>query len=146
MESFEIKELYTLHGKPGLYKFVGQAKAGYLFSRLTEPGKVVLQDTGIGRLNDIRIYTTEGEVSVESVIDRMYEIADGGIKIPDNLAVLSDRWESVSDFMQEMVPSYDSEQFKPYHMEKVLKWYHEISKALDMLDTDVLDEIEEGGE
>jgi hypothetical protein len=145
MEPFEIKDLYALNGQPGLYRFVGQAKSGYVFSRLTDPGKIVLQESGISRLNDVRIYTAAGEVTVESVIDRMYEIADSGVHMPSNLSSIDNgRWDSINDFMEEMVPRYDREQFKPYHMEKLIKWYHEVAAAVNMLDVepDIEDEDE----
>lgn len=146
MESFEIKDLYSLQGKPGLYLFKGAVKGGHVFTRLTEPGKTIVFRENVTKISDVGVYVgtdKEETVLLETVFERMYELTDKGIIIPDSLIHINDRWNDVSDFMEEIVPNYNKTEFKPYHMEKILKWYSEMVKALDMLTTEVVDADEE---
>lgn len=147
MRDFEIPKLYSLHGHQGVFRFKGDLRGGkFLFERLIDPvKKIIMSDrTGISKFKDVSIYIKgqEEPVALESVIETLYEMADRGTGIPDNLEKLKsdqtckDTWPTVEKFMEEVVPGYD-QRFKPYHMDKILKWYHEIVEALALIDLEL---------
>lgn len=144
MESFEIKDLFAIHGKSGLFRFKARLKnGGNLFVRLIdEKQKVIMMSKDNGKLmhfENIGVYIKDQEdpIKLESVLETLYEMSDKDIEIPSNLVTLGDRWETVETFMSEVIPNYDDTKFKPHHMDKILKWYHEFVTGLDMLDADL---------
>ena len=154
MESFEIKELFAINGQSGLFKFKAKLRNNsIMMERLIDPKQRLLipnKDMAkLSKIDNIGVYVTDQDdpVTLESVIETIYAMGDKGIEVPANLVVLGDRWATVEDFMEEVVPNHDRTKFKPYHMEKILKWYHEFVIALDMLDAtldaedDVLEEF-----
>ena len=80
-------------------------------------------------------YIEDGQrrsVPVEEVIERMYDLEiSGEMKRAD-----MDKPCDLIGLMELVVPSYDMTEFKPYHMQRLLKWYAEIRLALDMLGDD----------
>lgn len=137
IEEFEIKDLCDVKGKPGLYLVKGRTNAGVVMRRLTDPKRTVLVKSGIMPFKDVVIYrSADDPVSLESVLERMYELQEDGVEFPKNLAHLTDRWDGSHDLMEEVVPGYDPERFKPGHMDKILKWFTELCLALEMMDDD----------
>lgn len=151
MEPFEIKDLFAINGRPGLFRYKGKLRNGNnLFARLINENEKVLltaKDNGkIQHFANIGVYITDQEdpITLESVLETLYAMADDGTEIPANLALVGDRWDTIEDFMSEVIPNYDATKFKPHHMDKILKWYHEFVKGLDLMDAamDAEDEIE----
>lgn len=140
MREFEIKELFTINGQGGLFRFKANLRNNaVMLERLTDPTqRVVLQNKDmckLSKIDNIGVYIVDQDdpLTLESVIETIYSMYDQEIEIPTNLAVLGDRWSSIDEFMEEVVPNHDRTKFKPYHMDKILKWFHEIVLALDML-------------
>jgi len=146
MESFEIKDLCAVHGIQGVYRLKKRLRNGIALSRLINPEQMVVvfakDQKKITQFNNVGVYVKDQEEpnTLESVIETLYTMTDSGTDIPENLAHLgsdracADTWPTVEDFMEEVLPNYDRDRFKPYHMDKILKWYKEIIEALDMLD------------
>lgn len=141
MESFEIKELFAISGQNGLFKFKGKLRNNSIvMERLIDPKQRLLipnkDISKLSKIDNIGVYVTDKDepVKLETVLENIYSMRDQGIDIPVNMTVIGDRWPTVADFMEEVIPNHDSTKFKPYHMEKILKWYHEFVIALDMLD------------
>lgn len=150
MEDFEIKQLVAINGMPGLYKIKSSVniKDSVLVERLTQPGALTpvnYKRNQITPLNSVVIYLKPDTVSVdtlgssdkktvpvERVIERLYELELEGEAIPPNMASVP----IAEDFMELVVPNYDNTVFKKYHMDKILKWYAEISVALEMLENE----------
>lgn len=153
MESFEIKDLCSIHGKQGVFRFKKQLRNGIAFSRLIDPEQTVVvfdkDRKKISVFNNIGVYIKDQKDpnTLESVIETLYAMEDAGTVIPENLAQLeadqacTDTWPTIADFMEEVLPNYDRDQFKPHHMDKILKWYTEITEALNLVD-DVMDEAD----
>lgn len=142
MKEFEIKNLYAIHGKPGIYRYVGTVnKSNLLFSRLIDDKQKVLtsRNAGIVHFANVVVYTHDGQMPLEQVFERLYELKESG-NIPEDFDNLTD--DARASFMELAVPKFDGGQFKAYHMTKILKWFSEISVALDMLNDGVFDPYE----
>jgi hypothetical protein len=141
METFEIKQLFSVVGESGLFKlvnFLDKINSAKL-ENLVDPNKtVVAKRERLAKLDNIVIYTTTGKVSLESVLDTMMTISETE-PLPD-FSELSN--EDKEKWMEKIVPGYDKLQFKPYHMVKIFKWYAEIDKALTILNANTEDPYE----
>ena len=140
MDSFEIKDLLTVKGKPGLWKLVAWIPSSKMVrvKNLTNDDIVAtVKGVDVAAINDYKIYLTNGEMSLENVFNFIMEMEEKGEVSTEEL----DSYEKLSevkktDMMKKLVPDYDENQFKHYHLTKIIKWYKELVKALDMFEED----------
>ena len=136
MESFEIKELLTVKGKPGLWKLVRLVPAQRMarVQNLVTEEAVTVKIADIASIDQYKVYLKTGEMSLENVFEFIMSMEEKGDVKTEEL----DSYDSLSEpekvkMMNRLVPDYDETQFKHYHLSKILKWYKELDKALDLL-------------
>lgn len=140
MTPFEIKNLFYISGKPGLFRMKLKLRNGMIvFSGLVDEKDITidLRKDSVSKIADTIIHKADGtSVQLEAVIERMYELKlegtvfDGFDKLGDYAKV---------DVMEKVVPGYDPKKFKLSHMVKVVKWFIEFDKALTILNEGVTD-------
>lgn len=139
MEEFEIKNLLSVSGMPGVYRFRGFLKNGNLVvERLTTGDRTNInpKKSQITKFGNVYIETNDGNIGLEQVIEKLYETEN----IPDFVVITPDEQR---DFMQRVVPGYDKQKFKPYHMTKILGWFKDINIAVEILTNGYVDPYEE---
>lgn len=132
MDMEDYKKILAIAGKSGLFRLVGQMKNGVVAESL-EDGKrfPVFISENISSLEDISIYTEEGEFPLKKVFVKIHETQSGkAIKIDFNQA------EEVKKFFTKILPNYDSDRVYVSDMKKTLKWYNSLlEKNLLILDS-----------
>lgn len=123
-----LKDILAISGQPGLFKFVSQGRNGIIVESF-ETGKRTnaTASAKISALEDIAVFTDDGEVQLEEVFKKMQE------KLGEEEAMSS---KSSSDqlkaFFEEILPEYDRDRVYVSDMKKMVKWYNQLLK-LDML-------------
>lgn len=115
-----LRGIVAVSGRPGLYKLVGQNKAGYILESLdTQKTKIVanISNTKLASLEDITVY---GEDEDLKLTDIFADFATSKSTIPDGKA---DAAELRKCFL-EIVPSHDQGKVYTSDMKKIVTWYH----------------------
>lgn len=139
MEAFEIKELLTIKGKPGLWKLVrlipGQRMARV--QNLVTDVAATVKVADVASIDQYKVFLKDGkDRSLEEIFGYIMGLEEQGLVTKAQLDSLDGGKKT---FMELLVPNYDEEQFKHYHLTKIIKWYNEIVKALDILNAGIED-------
>ncbi len=116
-----LRRILSIAGRPGLFKLASQGKNMLIVEELASGKKTPAYATEkIISLNDIAIYTDEGEVSLASVFD--------SIKKKENGAATSVKPSNDADQMRayfgEVLPNFDRERVHVSDIKKVMVWYN----------------------
>lgn len=117
--------ILAISGMPGLFRLVGQMKNGIVVESL-EDGKrfPAYASHKISALEDISMYSVDGDVNLGEVYDMIYKAEDGGTTISDKAS--SDELKAK---MLEVFPNYDEERVYTSDIKKLFKWYNILHAA-----------------
>ncbi|MGF1925633.1 MAG: DUF5606 domain-containing protein [Bacteroidia bacterium] len=113
-----LRGIVAVSGRPGLFKLIGQNKAGYVLESLdAQKLKIVanVSTTKLASLEDITIYGEDAEIKL---IDVLTKIA-AHKSVPDAKA----DGDSLKGFFDEVAPNYDKEKVYTSDMKKIIVWY-----------------------
>ena len=126
----DLSKILTISGKPGLYKIISQAKAGFLVESLIDSKRIPAFSTDkISSLREISIFTEDTDVELKVVFQKIFE-QENNQPIAD-LKKKSEK-EIISYFVS-ILPDYDRERVYVSDMKKVLSWYN-LLLANDLID------------
>jgi hypothetical protein len=115
-----LRGIVAVSGRPGLFKLVGQNKAGYVLESLDEQKlKIVanISTTKLASLEDITVYGEEEELKL---IDVLANITAAKGQVPDAKA----DGNTLKKFFLEVAPGHDQEKVYTSDMKKILSWYY----------------------
>ena len=134
-----LRGIVAVSGRPGLFKLVGQNKAGYVLESLDEHKlKIIasLSNTKLASLEDITIYGEDEEIKL---IDVLANIDVKKASAPDAKA----EGTTIKSFFLEVAPGHDQEKVYTSDMKKILNWYH-LLKDMPLFTEAALGTEEEG--
>lgn len=116
-----LRRILSIAGRPGLFKLASQGKNMLIVEELASGKKTpAYAKEKIISLNDIAIYTDEGEVSLASVFD--------SIKKKENGAATSVKPSNDADQMRayfgEVLPNFDRSRVHVSDIKKIMVWYN----------------------
>jgi len=117
-----LRGIVAVSGRPGLFKLVGQNKAGYVLESLdAQKLKIVanISTTKLASLEDITIYGEDEELKLTDVLAT---IAATKTSVPDAKA----DGTTLKNFFLEVAPGHDQEKVYTSDMKKILTWYHSL--------------------
>ena len=115
-----LKGILSISGQPGLFKLVSQAKNSIIVESLIDGKRFPAYSTArVSALEDISIYTDEGDIKLSEIFLKIYEYAKGG----ETPAVKGSPAEMKSYF-ENILPSYDKNRVYVSDIKKVLSWYN----------------------
>lgn len=118
----DLSRILSISGKHGLFEYVAQARNGVVIEALSDKKRTIADaKSRITTLADISIYTTEGEMKLQEVFQKMHEVL-GDADAPLSKADPKD----LKALFEKAVPDYDADRFYVSHMKKVVDWYKEI--------------------
>ena len=84
-ESSILKDILSISGQSGLFRYISQARNGIIVESL-ESGKRMhaFSTMRVNSLKDIAIFTSKEEVTLEETFKRIYEKENGGVAIDSN--------------------------------------------------------------
>jgi hypothetical protein len=118
-----LRGIVSVSGRPGLFKLVGQNKAGYVLESLdAQKLKIVanISNTKLASLEDITIYGEEEELKLTDVLANISAKSE----VPDAKADGS----TLKAFFLDVAPGHDQEKVYASDMKKILTWYHLIKE------------------
>lgn len=132
----DLARVLAVSGQHGLYNYIAQARNGAIVEALNGKQRTCFDiKSRITSLADVSIYTSEGELKLKEVFEKLHE-ALGEADAPTSKAS-SDELKSL---FEKAVPNYDADRFYVSHMKKVVDWYNELKNFAS------LDFAEEGEE
>ena len=115
-----LRGIVAVSGRPGLFKLVGQNKAGYVLESLdAQKLKIVasVSTTKLASLEDITIYGEDQELKL---MDVLANIDAKKATAPDSKV----DGNTLKTFFLEVAPGHDQEKVYTSDMKKILSWYH----------------------
>jgi hypothetical protein len=114
-----LRGIVAVSGRPGLFKLVGQNKAGYVLEGLdAQKVKIVtsISSTKLASLEDITIYGEDEDLKLVDVLANLATKSD----VPDAKADPS----VLKALFLEVAPAHDQEKVYTSDMKKIVTWYH----------------------
>ena len=137
-----LKDILSISGHSGLYKYLKKSRNGIIIEHL-ETRKRMNADPSlrINSLEDISIYTQEGDIKLKEVFKKIYEKENGGKALNPKKA----KGDALKQYFAEVIPAYDDERVYNSDIKKILSWYNTLHK-LSMLNRENLEDEKEDEE
>lgn len=136
MKTINVKDLMSISGKSGLYRYLAQARNGIVVESLGDKKRHVAPPSArASSLEDIAIFTTGEDVPLSDVFMKIHEKESGG-KAPDTKTIGS---EEMKSYFSDLLPDYDEERVYVSDIKKVFSWYNQLH-ALDLLEETEVEE------
>lgn len=115
-----LKGILAISGQKGLFKVISQAKNSIIVESLIDGKRFPAYATArISALEDISIYTQDGEVKLEEVFLTIHTALTG--KAIDEKQLAGDK---IKTQFAEYLPNYDKERVYTSDMKKLFGWYN----------------------
>jgi len=129
-----LKGILSISGQSGLFKMLTEAKNSVVVESLDTAKRIPVYSTSkISSLEDIAIYTENGDVPLKDIFKAIFDIENGG-------AAISEKSEpsALKKYFEKIVPNYDRERVYVSDMKKVLTWYNSLlqKNLLDFTETE----------
>ncbi len=116
----DLTKILSVRGQHGLFNYIAQSRTGAIVEALEDKKRYNFSaNAGITTLEDISIYTQEGELKLKEVFCKLHETL-GDADAPGAKASS----EELTALFQKAVPDYDADRFYVSHMKKVVEWYN----------------------
>ncbi len=141
MKTIKLKDILSISGKGGLFRYIAQARNGIVVESMEDRKRHVAPATArISSLEDISIFTMDEEIPLPDVFFRIHEQTNGGKTLSHKSAA-----RELKEHFEELVPDYDPERVYVSDIKKVFQWYNQLLEH-DMLEVvDKSDETPEEG-
>jgi hypothetical protein len=123
-----LKDILSISGEPGLFKFIAQGKNAIIIEHLeTKKRSSAYGSAKVSSLEDIAIFTEKEDMPLGKVFDLIHDKSEGKLAIdPKSDPVKLKAW------FEEMLPDYSKDKVYLSDIKKVAQWYN-ILHNLDML-------------
>ena len=116
----DLAKILSVRGQHGLFNYIAQSRTGAIVEALEDKKRYNFSaNAGITTLEDISIYTQEGELKLKEVFGKLHETL-GDADAPGAKASS----EELTALFQKAVPDYDADRFYVSHLKKVVEWYN----------------------
>jgi hypothetical protein len=123
-----LKDILAISGQPGLYKIISKGGKNLIVESLETGKRIPAHSTNkIIALEDIAIFTSDGEVPLKEVMKKIAEIEEGKKSIDHKSS-----GNKLKSFFSEILPEYDDNRVYVSDIKKVIQWYN-ILQENDML-------------
>ncbi len=115
-----LKGIVSVSGKPGLFKLMGQNKAGFVLESLdSQKLKIVvnLSNTKMASLEDITVFGQDDDLRLPDIFDAI----KAGDNIPDLKKIDGG---GLRDFFRTVAPNHDEAKVYASDMKKIITWYN----------------------
>lgn len=116
----DLSGIISISGRPGLYKVITQGKNSIIVESLIDGKRFPAYATDrISALDDISIYTLEGDTPLKEIFNDIFEKEDGG-KAPSHKKDAA----TLQGYLLEILPDYDEERVYASDIKKLFQWYN----------------------
>lgn len=129
-----LKGILAISGKPGLYKMVTNARNSIIVESLIDGKRMPAYATSkISSLEDISIFTDDGDVNLAEVFARIYEQE---LDVNPGKASAND----LKSAFREALPEYDEDRVYVSDIKKVFSWYN-LLKEKEIITPESIEEL-----
>jgi len=132
-----LRGIVAVSGKPGLFKLIGQNKAGYVLETLDAQkikSVVSLSTSKMASLEDITIFGEEDDIRLPDVFEQM--------KAEENLPdVKTAKGDELRDFFRVVAPHHDEDRVYSSDIKKIISWF-KILKELPLFNEEAPEPLE----
>jgi hypothetical protein len=133
-----LKDILSIAGEPGLFKFVAQGKNSMIIEHLeTKRRTSAFGSAKVSSLEEISVYTEKEDIALGKVFDLIFEKHGGG-PAPDYKSDPA----KLKTWFGEVLPEYDRDKVYVSDIKKVAHWYN-ILQGLNLLVKDEPAKVEE---
>lgn len=120
----DLAKTLSVRGQHGLFNYIAASRSGAIAESLEDKKRYNFHaNAGITTLEDISIYTMEGEMKLKEVFLKLHESL-GEADAPGSKASP----EELKAVFAKAIPDYDGDRFYVSHMKKVAEWYNILRK------------------
>jgi hypothetical protein len=124
----KLKDILSISGKGGLFKFVSQARNGIIVESFADGKRMAVHSSAkVSALEDIAIFTDKEEVPLGDVFTKIYEKEGGKPTISHKASP-----EELKALLESILPDYDRSRVYVSDMKKLVMWYN-LLLELDLL-------------
>lgn len=124
-----LKGILSVSGHSGLFKLVAESKNSIIVESLENFKRMPVHSTSkVSALEDIAIYTEEGDVPLKDIFKAIFEHENGGQTISQKESA-----NKLKAYFEEVVPDYDKDRVYVSDIKKVLSWYN-VLQDKDLMD------------
>jgi hypothetical protein len=129
MKTIKLKDILSISGKGGLFKFIAQARNGIVVESIEDNKRHVASATArVSSLVDIAIFTHDEEVPLSDIFMMIHEKSEGKEAMSHKSST-----DDLKSLFEELVPDYDDERVYISDIKKVFQWYNQLHSH-DMLE------------
>ena len=116
----DLAKTLSIRGHHGLFNYIAQSRTGAIVEAFEDKKRYNFSaNAGITTLEDISIYTADGEVKLKDVFGTMHQEL-GEADAPSAKAAPAE----FQALFSKVILSYDADRFYVSHMKKVCEWYN----------------------
>jgi hypothetical protein len=124
-----LKDILAISGQAGLFKMVSQSKNAIIVESLVDGKRIpAYASARISALEDISVYTYEGDVKLTEVFKNISEKESGGAALDAKASN-----DALKNYFTQVLPNYDKERVYVSDIKKIISWYN-LLQAAAMLD------------
>lgn len=142
----ELKDIVSIGGKPGLHQVVGRRTNGLIVESIDDRKKrtptSLTQKVSV--LEDISIYTYEGDARLRDVLKSLDTLVTGGLALVEK----KEGGDAIRAFFRKVLPDFDEDQVYTSDILKVCNWYTVLKDHIDFqkeVEEEVATEDKKGG-
>jgi hypothetical protein len=124
----------SVSGQSGLFKLVAESKNNIIVESLETHKRIPVHSTAkVSALEDIAIYTENGDVPLKDVFKSISQKENGGAAISPKASDYE-----LKAYFEKVVPEYDKDRVYISDIKKVLSWYNALQQKelLDFSETE----------
>jgi hypothetical protein len=139
---FDLKEIASISGMPGLYRIVAPTRNGIIVESLSEkPVRSVAQARNkVSILQEISMYTNDEEhtVPLAEIFDRIRKQYGADIPVTTKSST-----PELASFLESVLPDYDQERVYASDMKKLAQWYTIVNQFVPYTEGSATEETQE---
>jgi hypothetical protein len=129
-----LKGILSISGQSGLFKMVAESKNNIIVESLDSLKRIPVHSTSkVSALEDIAIYTENGDVPLRDIFRAISDMENGGQAISPKSSE-----NELKAYFDKVVPEYDKNRVYISDIKKVLLWYNTLQQKelLDFSETE----------
>ena len=117
----DLSGILAISGYPGLHKMIGQTKGGIVVESLVDGKRMAAYTTQrILSLEDITIYTLEGDVRLDEIFKKIAEKENHAPALNPSKASV----DELRDYLASVQEDYDRDRVYASDLKKLFQWYN----------------------
>jgi hypothetical protein len=128
--SMELKDVVSVAGKPGLHKIIGKGASGLVIEALdlTAKRSITPLTQKVSILEDISVYTLDGDVKLSEVFIKMDELDKANNLVP---LTKDSSGEAIKKWFEALLPNFDKDRVYNSDILKMSNWFSLLKGKID---------------